>query len=322
MPSKLPTIVALSPLWGLILAASQFPGSPLSPLSADEKQEVSPAPATTAPNNVPNETVYLIALDKDGRPITDLKPEEVRIVQDKEELRITSVSLASGEPLTIGLFFDVSGSRHADQHVKEEVKLASEFVHSIWHEGDTGFVMAFSSEAFAAAQPTHKLENMDDGLSKIPDVTYHGPTALYDALCIFSADQLNKIPGRKSYVVLSDFEDNSSRNRLENVVELARTAKVAIFPMILSQGFGGSYSKKAEKRGRQTAQEIADKTGGGVLVPESAKELKPSFAGLAALARSTHRINYSPSSVPADHRKKNLRIELTRPHGKMLFTKD
>lgn len=237
----------------LLCALEAVSGQPrqeqTAPQASPEKQDVSQAPVTAAPTDSVYETVYLSALDKSGRPITDLKPEEVRVFEDKVEEKIISVSPASDGPLTIGLFFDVSGSRRADRSINEEVQLAKEFVHSIWRDGDTGFVLAFSSGAFAAAQPTHKLEDIDEGLSKIPDVTYYGPTALYDALCVFSADQLNKIRGRKVYVALSDFEDNSSRNRLENVIQLAHAAKMAIFPVILSEGFGGGYSKKAKKKG-------------------------------------------------------------------------
>lgn len=291
----------------------------MPPSAFAKEQAVTQAPALA---DAPSEAIYVIALDKDGQPITDLKPEEVRIFEDKAEQKITSVLLVADEPLTVGLFFDVSGSRHDDRHVNEEVKLTTEFVHSVWHEGDTGFVLAFSSGAFVATQPTHKLEEVDDGLSKIPDATYYGSTALYDALCILKADKLNLTRGRKVYVAFSDFEDNSSRNKLENVVELAHAAKIAVFPVILSQGFGGGYSKRAEKRGRQTAQEIADKTGGEVLIPESHKELKPIFERLAAEVRSTYRISYSPSSLPGDHRKKKLHIEMTRPHSKVLFAKD
>lgn len=314
--------VAFVPLFplGLILAVSPFAGSRLLPspaLATEQATTQAPAPA-----DAPGKTIYVIVLGKDEQPITDLKPEEVRIFEDKAQQKITSVSLVIDEPLTIGLFFDVSGSRRADKFISEETKLTSELVHSIWHEGDTGFVLAFSSGTYVGTQPTHKLGEVDDGLSKIPDATYYGPTALYDALCILKADRLNATPGRKVYVAFSDFLDNSSRNKLENVIELAHGAKIAVFPVILSQGFGGGDSKKAEKRGRQTAQEIADKTGGEMLMPESHKELKPILERLAAGIRSTYRISYSPSSPPSDHRRKKLHIETTRPHCKVLFAKD
>src|SRR6267154_3126513 len=40
----------------------------------------------------------LIALDKDGRPVADLKPEELRLFENKGEVKIKSLSPAAREP--------------------------------------------------------------------------------------------------------------------------------------------------------------------------------------------------------------------------------
>ncbi|OLC99244.1 MAG: hypothetical protein AUH86_02880 [Acidobacteria bacterium 13_1_40CM_4_58_4] len=308
---------------GLALGVSQLAGPRLFASSPAKAQEVTQAPATAAPANAPSETLYFVALDKQGKPITDLKPEEVRAFEDNVEQKIISVLPAVNEPLTIGLFFDISGSRRADRSINEEVRLTREFVHTIWHEGDAGFVLAFSNEVFVVTQPTHMLKEVDDGLSKIPDATYWGPTALYDALCILKPDRLNGIPGRKIYVALGDFDDNSSRNKLGNVVELAHEAKIAIFPVILREGFGaGGYGKKVEKRGLESAQKIADKTGADVLIPESPKQLSATFERIANELRASYRIVYVPSSPAGDRRKKKLHIETTRPQVTLLFPKN
>jgi hypothetical protein len=90
-------------------------------------------------------TQNLMARDKEGRPVTDLKSDELHLFVDKLEQEIHSLSPARNEPLTIGLFFDISGSRRADQHVGEEARLAGELVHSVWREGDTAFLVAGNS---------------------------------------------------------------------------------------------------------------------------------------------------------------------------------
>lgn len=269
----------------------------------------------------PTGTVYLYAIDKDGGPITDLKEQELRIFEGKVERKIISVSSASDEQLTLGLFFDISGSRRADRSVREEVRAASEFLHSIWRDGDMGFVLAFNDKMRPAIQPTHKLEDVDEGLKKIPDATHWGATALYDALCIVRPEKLNSVPGRKIYIVLSDFEDNSSKNKLENVVELAHEARIAIFPVILDEGFGGGNSRKGAKRAKETAQKIAEGTGGEVLIPESPKQLPAIFTRLSNELHAAYRITYKSELSPTSGKKK-LRIEITRPHAKLLFARD
>ncbi len=320
MLSRPRSIFVPLPLLGFILAVFQVPGSQSLPLSVSAKEQA--VSQTPAPADSSNETVYVIALGKDGRPITDLKAEEVRVIEDKVEQKVTTVSSAASEPLTIGFFFDISGSRHADRSIPDEAKLAGEFVRAIWHEGDTGFVLAFSDKVFAAMRATGNLEDIDNGLNKIPGGTYYGSTALYDALCTLDADRLNGMPGRKIYVVLSDFEDNSSKNRLKDVVKLAHAGKIAIFPVVLNEGFGGGYSKREEKRGKQTAQELADETGGAFLIPESPRELKAIFDWLTVATQATYRVSYASSSHTASSHKKNLRVETDRPQVRLLFAKN
>jgi hypothetical protein len=142
----------------------------LEPSAADAQAPVALSPPATSPNDekaAPGLRVLdLIALDKNGRAVNDLKPEELQLFDDKAEQKI--ISLSANEPLTIGLFFDISGSRRADQYVREETRLTSEFVHSIWRHGDTAFLLTFDNEAYVDIQPTQSLEAMDAGLRQIP----------------------------------------------------------------------------------------------------------------------------------------------------------
>jgi Ca-activated chloride channel family protein len=264
----------------------------------------------------------LIAFDKDGRLVTDLKPEELRLVQNNTEQKIRSLSPAAREPLTIGLFFDVSGSRRADKYVDEETRLAGELVHSIWQEGDTAFLVGFGERVVVVTQPTHKPGEIDEGLKQVPG-GYSGSTALYDALCLLKPEKLAAVPGRKVYVVFSDFGDNSSRNSIERALDVAREAGVAIFPVILYEGFG-SQSKKEEKLDRERAQRVADGTGGEVLIPVSHQELAQVFQSLAADLQSGYRLTYTPSSSASlDKRKRSkLKLQTTRAGVKLLYPKD
>ena len=261
----------------------------------------------------------LIALDKDGRPVTDLRPEELLLFEDNSEQKIKSLSPAATEPLTIGLFFDVSGSRRSDTHVEDETRLTSEFLRAIWREGDAGFLMAFNDQALAVTQPTHKLEEIDKGFRQILETKPRGSTSLYDILCLVKPEHLNALPGRKVYVVFSDFEDNSSRNKAENVLDVARKGAVSIFPVILSEGLGGSHSK----RSREQAFKIADECGGEVLIPESHKQLGQVFQRLTADVQSAYRIRYLPSLPVSQDKDKGgkLKLQSTRVGVRLLYPK-
>ncbi len=288
---------------------------------------VAQAPATASPSTSPQSddnaasglrVLDLIALDKDGRPVTDLKPEELHLTLNKVEQRIESLAPAASEPLTIGLFFDVSRSRIADTHVEDETRLASEFLRAIWHEGDAGFLIAFNDEAVAVIQPTHKLEEIDKGLRQILETRPAGSTALYDALCVVKSERLNAVPSRKVYAVFSDFDDNASRNKAEQVIEIAHQARISIFPVILGGNFVSSRPnlKQFERLGWQ-AQKIIDETGGEVLIPESQKQLVKMFERLTNDLNGFYRLTYASSEPVKD--KKKLRLETTRPQVNLLY---
>ena len=227
------------------------------------------------------------------------------------------------EPLTLGIFFDASGSRHADRFIPDEVRLAGDLVHSVWREGDTGFVLLFGTDAYFAAKPTGKLAEIDEGLNLVPQATYHGPTALYDALTIADPAKFAAATGRKSYVVFSDCEDNTSRHKPEQVVEAAHKAGVAIFPILLREGFGGVENKRSAKISKEQAQMIADKTGGEVLIPESGKQLAATTQMLTSHLKSAYRVTCIAPGVASQNSRKGLRIriETTREHVKLLYPK-
>jgi VWFA-related protein len=281
---------------------------------------VPPAASATAKPQLFN--LDLVALDRDGRQVTDLKPEELRLFEDKNELKIQGLFPAFREPLTIGMFFDMSGSRRGDLHFQEEVRLANEFLHSIWNDGDTGFIVTFNDEDYALVQPTKKLGEIVFGLNELPGMPRRGSTALYDALCALKPAKLAAIPGREIYVTFSDFEDNASRNSFEHVVGVLREGRILIFPIILPEEFIDS-PKKEERIGRQRAQRIADETGGEALILESPEQLSTIFRRLAADLHSTYRITYDPPLAAAQKKSKRsrIRIETTREHVTLLYPK-
>jgi VWFA-related protein len=267
--------------------------------------------------------INLIALDKDGRPVTDLKSGELRLFDGEAEQKIKALSPAVQEPLFIGLLFDVSGSRQHDTYAAEETRLTSEFLHSIWREGDGGFVLAFNYEVYPLAQPSQELAEVDLGLRKVSGSPYRGATALNDALCSVKPEKLAAILGRKVYLVFSDFEDNASRNRAEQVLKVAHEGGIAIFPVILSQGFGGGQSKSEEKRSWERAQQLADETGGEVLIPKSPMELAHSLQRFAADLQSVYRVSYEPSPAASQKKSKKakIRIETTRERVTLIYPK-
>ena len=288
-----------------------------APAASNAATVASSGPDTAAPI-----TLNFIALDKDGKPVTDLKPEEIHFFEGNVEQKIQSLSPGTSEPLTVGLFFDISASRRADSHIAEETHLVSTLLRAIWHDDDTAFLISFNDRPFVETPLTAKLEEIDEGLKKIPNDN-RSSTSLYDAVCHVQPEKLAATRGRKVYVVFSDFDDNSSRNRIEDVLSVARRANLSIFPVVLDRSFGKPSDKQFEKRGRKAAQTIAEETGGEMLIPESGTQLPAVFQRLRADLEGGYQLVYTPfSTAPSGNSKTGkTRIETTRPHVKLIYPK-
>jgi VWFA-related protein len=275
--------------------------------------------SSTASPGEPSAEISFVALDKDNRAVRDLKPEDIRVFSGKTELKIKSVSSAANEPLIIGILFDMSGSRRYDKFFPDEIRIAGEFAHSVWKEGDTGFVLAFNDDVYIGAEPTQRLEDIDQGLQKISAMRFRGSTALYDALCAAHPQDMGAVRGRKIYIVFSDFDDNTSHITSEKTIKIIKQAVISVFPVILGESITQFPSKKEDIRGRKQARVFAEETGGLAFNPDSTKELANLATELSSLVQGSYRVSYSIS--PVEGKKQKLRLESARPEVKILYLK-
>lgn len=258
-----------------------------------------------------------LAIDSDGSPVTDLKAEELRLRVNKRDRKILSLSSAREAPKTIGFFFDISGSRRADRQIGKEIQAAESFLQSTWHHGDEGFVSAFGDKLYFVARPTKDLNQMLASLQKISDATYYGPTALFDALCGVQIKKTGEEVHEISFVVLSDFGDNSSKQKEDAAVKFLIKEGVRVFPVFLGESFGSNESKMTRRRNMEAAHEMAEHTGGQVLTPESDRDLPGAFQQIANAFHATYSAQYELSQQSDSHTK--IQLDTSRPHVKLLY---
>jgi VWFA-related protein len=269
------------------------------------------------PGSAATSALTFLAIDSDGSPVTDLKAEELRLRINKTDREILSLSSAREAPKTIGLFFDISGSRRADRQIGKEIQAAENFLQSTWHEGDEGFVSAFGDKLYFVARPTKDLKQLLASLQKISDATYYGPTALFDALCGVQIKKTGEEVYEIAFVVLSDFGDNSSKQKGDAAVRFLIKEGVRVFPVFLGESFGSNESKMARKRSMEAAREMAEHTGGQVLTPESEQDLPGTFQQIANAFRATYRAQYELPQQ-GDSRTK-IQLDTSHPHVKLLY---
>lgn len=307
-------ILALRTCLACLLAAS------IASAQTTVRQEPAPgaiASAATVADSSEANTLRFLALDHDGNPVTNLRAGELSVRIGDRPLKIVSLSLANTEPLFIGLFFDVSGSRRADKLISQEVKVTTEFLHSIWRPGSEGFVVAFGAKSVPLAKPTSDLSQIDAAILRIPDAPYHGPTSLYDALCAVSVIGSQTRSGERFFIVVGDFEDNSSRLSEQKMIDTVREERVRVFPLFR---FDGNDRRKSDERHATTiAKEIARKTGGDVLIVSAEKDLGAVFGRLTNELQGAYRLTYEPLE---ESKHKLPQIQTTRRNVELLFPRN
>jgi VWFA-related protein len=298
----------------LVLAASSAFGQ--TPLAQDAS---TPQPAASRADPSPASVLRFLALDQNGNPVTDLRAEDLSLRVGKRPQKILSLSPASSEPRTIGIFFDNSGSRRSDPLVPQEVQSISKFLESNWRPRDAGFVILFDETPFSMAKATSDLSAILAALQKVPYVRRVGSTALYDALFSVTITGPQTGRGEKLYIVVGDFEDNSSHRSEQKMLEAIRDEHIRIFPLLrLDEDF--PHTRDA-RHATQIARQVAARTGGDLLAVSKAADLDNAFRRLTSELQSSYLLTYAPSSTP-ESKSNGLQLETSRGGIDLMFPKD
>ena len=285
---------------------------------AQEPTLVAAGQSSTAPDTSEAAILRLLVTDRDGNPITDLRPEDLSLRIGGQPRKIVSLSLAAAEPLRIGIFFDISGSRKSDKLIPQEVEATSKFLESIWRGDALGFVIAFKQIPFTIAQPTRDPRQIESALLKIPRATYYGSTSLYDALCsVHVTGQLSE-RGEKFFLVVGDFDDNSSHKSADETIQILRDEGIRVFPLLRMEN--DVYSSRSRHHAKEIAEKFAKKTGGDILVVSNQRNLDNAFLRITSELRSAYRLTYE--LLPNEGELKDLQIKTSRPNVEFFFPRD
>ena len=132
---------------------------------------------------------------------------------------------------------------------------------------------------------------------------------LYDAVYLASYDKLAKEVGRKAMILLTDGEDQGSKERIQDAIEAAQKSDSIVYVLLIADrgfyGFGG-YSGDREMK-KMTAD-----TGGRVIEVGNKKEkLQEAFDEIAKELRTQYNIGYTPTNSKLDGSFRKVEIHTT-----------
>jgi len=302
-----------------------------------------PAPSPTPPVDNPQDSdevvrvetnltnIFFTAADSNKRFISNLKKEDVRILEDGQPQEIFTFQKNLDLPLSIAILIDTSLSE--ERTLPDEKAAARAFVEAVMRpDRDEAAIVSFTGEVTLEQGFTGNLERVRRAIDRVefvpPSGGYigrgvvvggtppisdtnqmlAGSTAIWDAIWA-SSNELMSISAdstRRTLILLTDGEDTSSQVKMHEAIERAQKADALIYAI----GIGDSYQGGVDTG---KLQKITEQTGGRAYFPRNEGELRSAFAQIQRDLREQYLIAYSPQNKTRDGSYRRIQIEIVDP---------
>jgi Ca-activated chloride channel homolog len=262
-------------------------------------------PAAAQPIRVTTLTVplYVTVTDAEKRLVPDLTREDFEIYDNGKLQTVTNFD-NEPTPITVVVMLDTSGSMTL---ALDLVKDGAESFLMRMLPIDKGMVGAFNDKI--EFHPASFTDNRDQLARALRELDFGYPTRLYDAIDQ-SIDQLNGADGRKTVLVFTDGDDNSSKKSSGAVLERARLEEVMIYSIGLeNEYFNGSQRVRSSPD--RNLRRLSEETGGGFFLLKKKDDLGPTFTRVAQELHSQYVLGFSPEVL--DGKVHKLEVRLKRP---------
>ncbi|HKN33167.1 MAG TPA: VWA domain-containing protein [Terriglobales bacterium] len=241
--------------------------------------------------------LHATVLDEKQRMVTNLDRGAFAVFENNQPQTIKTFR-HEDIPVAMGIVIDNSGSM---REKRDKVNKATLNLVRASNPNDEVFVVNFNDEYYLDQDFTSNVGQLKEALEKVES---RGGTALYDAI-VASADHLKKNAKleKKVLFVVTDGEDNSSRESLEEAV---RRLQAENGPTVYAIGLLG---EEKQRRARRALQEIAARTGGVAFLPRTLDEVDEISSSVAHDIRNQYTIGYKPTTPKSAGGYRSIHVE-------------
>ncbi|HEY3056989.1 MAG TPA: VWA domain-containing protein [Thermoanaerobaculia bacterium] len=223
-----------------------------------------------------------------------VKFEQLALRDDGKPRKIEALAAASDQPLSVILLIDYSESMLEELPVVKEA--ARQFAKALLRPQDRIAFVGFNQRTFWLTTFTNDFDAAAATVDRVKPV---GETHLYDSV-IEMLYELQKQPGRRALVVLTDGVDQGSSFTLDNVVHYARYAGVPIYPIIKNKRLTMLMRFGIGRLEARRLGQIARDTGATYFIIQKERELPAVYARISAELRQQYQIAFYSDPSAAD----------------------
>jgi VWFA-related protein len=249
--------------------------------------------------------------DRNGRAIGGMRESDFTVWENGVERRVTSVAPAN-EPFNLVLLLDVSGS--IEERMDFIRKAARDFLRTTSPQ-DKISIISFRDDIQVISDFSTDRELLS---RKLDEIDAGGGTALYDALGYVLSEQVKRLRGeRTAIVVMSDGDDNKSFLPFPAILEALSESGALVYPLYVPSGLIPEASvpkpeitidplrtryltltTRADEEGRK----LAAASGGNYYPIRRLEDLQKAYDDVVAQLRSAYTITYASNSASASPR--------------------
>jgi Ca-activated chloride channel family protein len=306
-------------------AASPTPIDRITPLLGEPPPPpvLKPKPTPTPPEEFGDDEIIRVntelvtlnvrVIDRDNRPIGNVRQEELHVLEDGMPQPIESFTREE-VPISYGLAIDTSGSLRSQL---QGVIDAGKTIINSNKSGDETFLVRFiSSDKIETVQDfTDSKDSLMDGLDEL--YVEGGQTAIIDAVYVSAEHVAEYKKGddndrrRRALIVITDGEDRSSVYTQEKLFARLREEDVQIYVIGFVKELdkeGGLIRKSPRDKAVNLINRLATETGGRAFFPESLSELPQIAAEIVRDLRTQYVIAYNPTNKSRDGSFRSIKV--------------
>jgi len=250
------------------------------------------------------------AVDRHGRPVTNLRPDEFRVFEDGRPQRLEQFE-ARGVPARLLLLVDASGSMNGALKTANAQMAVRQVVAGLEPEDEVALA-GFDHQYWGIVPFTRDHEKVVAGVGAIESF---GSTALHDALDHAANDLASWGQGRRAIVVVTDGVDTASHLRPDEVLARSRALDVPIYAISVvsavddpsSRLYTGAERPSSAETGAALLQRYALLSGGASFTVSDLGGLEHAAATILGELKHQYRLGYDPPPGPTRFR----RVEVT-----------